>query len=94
VAVAVGVGDAGGVETLLDGAGVVRVTVTGGVEDFAVGFLFDPVAATAMTATTPRTTSAPATARPTDRMKDAGDSGACLPGTIDYSGIPRRRAAR
>jgi hypothetical protein len=93
VAVAVGV-EVAAVDGLLVGGCVVRETVTGGVDEFAVGFLFDPVAATAMTATTPRTTRAPAAARPTDKMKDAGDSGACLPGTIRYSGIPKRRAAR
>lgn len=34
-----------------------------------------------------------ATARATERTKDAGDAGACFPGT-GYSLKPRRRAAR
>ena len=64
VAVVVGVTVVDGV---LDRVGRME-TVGGGVEFCAVGFLPpEPVAATAITATTPSTTSAPPTARATER---------------------------
>ena len=64
-AVAVGVGVTGVLEGALDEDGAVEA---GGVDVCALGFLPpEPVAATAITATTPSTTSAPPTARATER---------------------------